>query len=63
MGGWSYQLCALHAGTAEEQDNVGFVLVFVFIFHPRNHYRMISDLSKKEDLQKEKERERNKEST
>jgi hypothetical protein len=36
----------------------------VFIFQPRNHYKMISDTSKKEDLQKrERERERKKEST
>jgi hypothetical protein len=27
-------------------------VVFVFIFHPKNYYRMISDTSKKEDLQK-----------
>ena len=37
--------------------------VFVFIFHTINHYRMASDTSKKEDLQKrEREKERKKES-
>jgi hypothetical protein len=44
----------------------GVLYCIVFIFHPKNHCRMISDTSKKEGLQKretERENERKKVST
>jgi hypothetical protein len=38
-----------------------YIFIFVFIFHPKNHCRMILDTSKKEDLQKrERKKERKK---
>jgi hypothetical protein len=37
------------------KDNINIIL-FVFIFYPKNHYRMISDTSKRKIYKKQKER-------